>query len=291
MGWGRAVAAAEPTSLDRGRYRLHGVVGRGGSAVVYRASDAALRREVAVKLLDVDGADQRRRFFREAETMSRLDHPNIVRLFDFGEDGGRCFMVMELLMGGSVGRGLRKYGAMTQRAAAELMLPVLDGLEYAHQQGVVHRDVKPTNLLLTLDGVPKLADFGIARLLGAPSLTGTNAVMGSWPFMAPEQRLGARHADARSDVFSAGAVLWGLCRRAEPKDIYVPQRRAVLLQGFAPTLAAIITHATQGDPEERVQSAAELREALGFLVSALPDQRVQVRASHERASTFDFDEG
>ena len=269
------------------------MAGRGGSAVVYRATDRTLRRDVAVKILDVDGADPqtRARFFREAETMAGLDHPNIVRVFDFGEENRRCFMVMELMSGGSVGRGLKKYGAMTQRAAAELLLPVLDGLQLAHDRGVIHRDVKPTNILLTLEGSPKLADFGIARVLNAPSLTGTNAVMGSWPFMAPEQRLGARHADERSDVFSAGAVLWGLCRRAEPKDIYVPQRRSILLRGFSPMLAAIITHATQGDPTKRIQTAAELREALGFLVGTLPNVRVQTAASIERASTFDMEDG
>ena len=260
---------------------------------MYRATDVALRRDVAVKILDLDGADPntRTRFFREAETMAALDHPNIVRVFDFGEEQRQCFMVMELLSGGSVGRGLKKYGAMTQRAAAELLLPVLDGLQVAHERGVIHRDVKPTNILLSLAGVPKLADFGIARVLDAPSLTGTNAVMGSWPFMAPEQRLGARYADERSDVFSAGAVLWSLCRRAEPKDIYVPERRAVLLQGFSPMLAAIITHATQGDPARRIQSAAELREALGFLVETLPHAKVQASASIQRASTFDLDDG
>ncbi len=280
--------------LDNGRYRIFAVLGRGGLATVYRARDTRKNVDRAIKVLAHERASDailRKRFFREAQTMAMLDHPHIVRVHDLGEEDGRLYMVMELMAGSSVARGLRRFGALPEVHVASVLIQVLSGLQHAHDQGVIHRDVKPGNVLLDARGVPKLSDFGIARIEERTALTATGAVMGSWPYMGPEQRASARDVDERSDVFSCGAMLYAMARNAEPKDIYVPQQREVLLRGFSPALSDVITKATQRDLGNRYASAGAMRDALMAVEDMLQKTPVVAETSGLRGShTFHVEE-
>ena len=201
--------------LRGGRYRLLEVLGEGGMAVVYRGVDTRLEVERAVKLLLPQMAARpriRARFDAEARTMARLTHPHIVAIQDVDAEDERVFLVMELLRGGNLWGWVERYGPMPPRLAVEATLPVLDALAFAHQAGVVHRDVKPQNVLLTSEGLPKLTDFGIARIESEDSRTRTAAVMGTWTYMPPEQRKSAKDTDLRADLYAVGAMLWALVR-------------------------------------------------------------------------------
>ncbi len=273
--------------LDKGRYRLYSVLGRGGLATVFRARDTRKNVDRAVKVLSDKARTGvlRQRFFREAETMARLTHPNIVEVHDLGEEDNRPYMVMELMEGGSVGRALKRFGALPEFAASNVVSAVLSGLQYAHDDGIVHRDVKPGNVLLTIRGLAKLADFGIARLDDRTTLTRTGAVMGSWPYMAPEQRGSATAVDARSDVFSCGAMLYALARASEPRDIYVPQQQQVLLKGFSPAFREVIVRATARNAQDRYPTADAMRDALAavedlFQKSVAIAEESGMRGSH-----------
>jgi serine/threonine-protein kinase len=198
-------------TLARGRYRLEGVLGAGGMAVVYRAHDDELHREVAVKVLAehlAEDAGFRARFLREARLAARLSHPNVVGVFDAGEDGGRPFIVMELVHGETLAELLLRRRRLDAGEAVRLGRQAAAGLAAAHAHGLVHRDVKPQNLLLRGDGVLKVADFGIARPATATQrMTEIGTVLGTAAYLAPEQAAG-EEVTAAADVYSLGAVLY-----------------------------------------------------------------------------------
>jgi len=185
------------------RYRIEGLIDRGGMADVYRALDQRLEREVAVKVLrDVE---HQRRFAAEARTLARLQHPNLVRLLDAGTDNGDAFLVLELL-GGATVRELVARGPLDQSRVAGIGAETAAALAYIHRRGIVHRDVKPSNLMLDEHGAVRLADFGIARLLGGTTITATNQTIGTMAYIAPEQLEGSDVGPA-TDVYSLGLVL------------------------------------------------------------------------------------
>ncbi len=210
--------------LANGRYRLLEPLGVGGMASVYKAWDERLRCHRAVKLLSPEMASKanlRKRFEAEAQTMARLHHPNIVDVQDVGSDGERLFIVMEYVPAGSLMDYLNANGPMPPRMAVEALLPVLAALQEAHDNGVVHRDVKPHNVLVTMGGRPKVTDFGIARITSEDmSMTKTGSVMGTWGFMAPEQRISARKVDGRADVYAAASTLYCLLTNETPVDLF-----------------------------------------------------------------------
>ncbi|GDX78919.1 hypothetical protein LBMAG42_07300 [Deltaproteobacteria bacterium] len=256
-----------PSVLGGGRYEVRGVLGAGGMATVYRVWDRRLKVDRAIKVLHpamVDKQNIRRRFETEASTMARIQHPNIASVFDVGEDGDALFMVMELISGGSLSDLVSRQGVLTPRQAAETFACVCDALQVAHEAGVIHRDIKPQNILVTREGVPKVTDFGIAHVEAddAPSMTRTGSVMGTWGYMPPEQRAGARQLDGRTDVYAVGASLVGVVTGDLPGDLFVSELHDRLLGDVHPVLRAIVVRATRYAQGDRYASASALAVAL-----------------------------
>ncbi len=270
---GSAGAARPPETVDR--YQLLEQVGSGGMAQVYRARDTLLDREVAVKLLHPHLAsreDSRRRFSREARAVAKLRHPNILEIYDFsGDASGMAFIVTEFIRGVTLERFVEETGFGAPSIAALAAHQVTAAVEHAHGLGIVHRDIKPGNVMVREDGVMKLMDFGIARIVDqGDRMTMTGALVGSPAYMAPEIIEG-KEADARSDVFSLGTLLYWLVTGVLP--FAAANTTAVLkriLDGsyedpraVAPevpdALCALLQDALQRDPASRLASAGELR--------------------------------
>ncbi|WP_217552387.1 serine/threonine-protein kinase [Streptomyces sp. GbtcB6] len=205
--------------LIAGRYRLKTAIGRGAMGEVWRAYDEMLGRPVAVKLLIAQNADPTAaaRFRLEAQTAGRLQHPHVVGVVDFGEQEGRLFLVMELVEGDSLHRVLAQMGSLPAEEVARIAAQAAAGLAVAHEQGIVHRDIKPGNLLLDAVGSVKIGDFGIARFMDDPggALTATGQIVGTSLYIAPERALG-QPAGPPSDVYSLGCVLYQLLTGKPP---------------------------------------------------------------------------
>lgn len=265
-------------SVAQGRYVLERVLGSGGMATVYRAHDSRLDLARAVKILNpelVSSASLRKRFEMEARTMAKLHHNNIVSVYDIGVENEFAFMVMELLEGGSLNDRLKNVGYMLPRSALAAVQSILSALVMAHGKGVIHRDIKPHNVLVTMEGQPKLTDFGIAHLIGQDkALTASNAVIGTWAFMAPEQRKSARRVNVQSDIYSVGATLYALLTARDPFDIYNKELQKEMFTGIPEPLVDIIERATRYWPEERYATAAEMLSAVQRVDAALRPEYV-----------------
>ncbi len=253
-------------ALSSGRYRLVEVLGVGGMATVYRGYDADLDVYRAIKVLAPELAAHtkvRERFQREARTMAKLAHPHIVMVLDVGKDGDRVYMVMEEVRGGSLRDRLDALGPLAPRLASGVMQQVLQALAVAHERGIVHRDIKPGNILLTEHGDAKVTDFGIAQLKGKDiQLTRAGSMMGTLAFMAPEQRSDASTVDARADLYALGATLYTLVTGKESFDLFAAELEAKLFMDFPPGLFEVTRKSSRYEPEDRYQSAAEMLEAL-----------------------------
>jgi len=263
-----------------GRYVLQEEIGRGSMGTVFKASDPMIERTVAVKTINAlqiqDGStEQRRRFLREAKAAGRLSHPCIVTIYDVGEFEDTAYIVMELLEGRSLKDILDRGERIPLATAAQIVLQTADALGFAHRQGVVHRDIKPGNLMLTKQGLVKITDFGIARI-DQMSRTRTGVVIGSPRYMSPEQVSGKK-ADGRSDVFSLGIVLYELLTGVAPFDAPRPEDFLTLMQNIvvkAPeppsrinpevpaSLDAIVDRALRKNADERYPTAEDLAGAL-----------------------------
>jgi serine/threonine protein kinase len=266
-----------------GRYELEELVGSGGMSSVYRAHDRVLDRRVAIKLLHERYArdeDYLERFRREARAAAQLSHPNIVTVIDRGETEGRPFIVFEYVDGETLKGVVESAAPMPVRDAIELALQIAGALAFAHARGVVHRDVKPQNVLLDGDGRAKVTDFGIARSLDLDAgVTQTGTVLGTSDYMAPEQAMGER-ASARSDVYSLGAVLFELLTGEVlfPGETFMsvalkhasePPPSVLELRPDCPVrVAAAVDRCLAKDPEERFASMGEL---VGELEACLLD--------------------
>lgn len=193
-----------------GRYSILDTIGEGGMAIVYRAKDTLLNRVVAIKVLRPQYASDsefRERFRREAQSAAALSHPNIVNVYDVGEDSGSNYIVMEWVDGQTLNDIIVRDGRLTVDVTADYSMQILDALEHAHRSGVIHRDIKPHNILITRDGHVKVTDFGIARAASASALTETGKVIGTVNYTSPEQARGAS-AIAESDIYSLGVVMY-----------------------------------------------------------------------------------
>jgi len=204
-----------------GRYYLTERLGEGGMAVVYKAYDTRLERDIAIKIIrsgafpSDDLAEILKRFEREAKSLAKLSHPNIVKVYDFGEHDGSPYLVMEYLPGGTLRRLLGK--PVPWQDAVRLILPVARGVAYAHKHGVLHRDIKPANVLITDDGEPMLSDFGIAKMFNvdqSTQLTGSGMAIGTPEYMAPEQWTG--NTSPLSDQYSLGIMLYEMVAVRKP---------------------------------------------------------------------------
>ena len=256
---------------------------------VFRARDRLLERVVALKILHAHYGDDEatvERFRREARAVAQLSHPNIVTVIDRGEADGRQFIVFEYIDGHTLKEVVEERGPLPVREAVELTIGVARGLAFAHESGLVHRDVKPQNVLLNGDGKPKVTDFGIARSIDVAGVTQTGTVLGTSHYMAPEQASG-RPVDAQTDVYSLGAVLYELLTGAVPFDadsfvavamqhVHDPAPSVLERRPDCPLrLAAAVERALAKDPRDRFPSmdafAAELGAVLGELDRADPD--------------------
>lgn len=266
------------STLQNGRYTLQSVLGAGGMATVYRAWDGMLAVERAVKVLNGPAASSpsiQDRFLDEARTMARLHHPNLVTVHDLGADLGTVFMVMELLGGGSLRGRIVSEGAMAPAEAASLIAQALSGLQAAHDAGVVHRDIKPQNLLLDEHGVVKLTDFGIARAEGlASGHTRTGVMLGTWAYMSPEQRDDPRRVGPATDIYAMGATLYATVTARRPVDLYVADARESRICHLPEPLCAVLRKATAYQPGSRYASAAEMAAELVRIAPELPDAPV-----------------
>jgi serine/threonine protein kinase len=228
-----------PVSVAGGRYELLGVIGRGGMALVFVARDHERDETVAVKLLadnlSVD-PDLRERFRREAALAKRLSHPNIVRVLESGETDGRAYIVLEYVDGGSLADELLRNGPLPAERVAALGAQAAAGLAHAHACGLVHRDIKPLNLLLGSDGTLKISDFGVARTLDGTRLTQAGWIVGTAAYLAPEQARGEETTPA-ADVYALGVVLRELMNADPTVD--------------APELESIVLSCLREEPDER----------------------------------------
>jgi hypothetical protein len=242
---------------------------------VYRARQPALDRLVAVKVLPPQIARDpafTERFCREARSLARFNHPNIVTVYDFGEAGGYCYIVMEFVAGKNL-RQLLHAGAVSEKQMLGIVAQVCDALQYAHDAGVIHRDIKPENILLDTRGRVKIADFGLAKLADlAPanvSLTGSHEVMGTVYYMAPEQLLRNVEVDHRADLYSLGVVFYEMLTGELPVGRFAPPGQRVRVDS---RFDAIVLRALESKPENRYQDAAELKRDVEAILAgpALP---------------------
>ncbi|AWB81556.1 Stk1 family PASTA domain-containing Ser/Thr kinase [Corynebacterium yudongzhengii] len=265
-----------------GRYRIDHPIARGGMSTVYRCVDLRLGRAVAAKVMHDEYADDpasRVRFRREARAMAQMSHPNLVGVYDFSSDDGMSYLVMELITGGTLRELLAERGPMPPHAATAVMRAVLTGLSVAHQQGMVHRDIKPDNILINADHRVKVADFGLVRAAAASSHS-TGSIVGTAAYLSPEQVSGSETTPA-TDVYSAGVVLFELLTGETPfsgdtplahaiqrleRDVPAPSSR---IDGIPPLFDELVATSTARDPEQRFHDAGEFLAALDDVAAEL----------------------
>jgi len=257
-------------------YRIEEVVGRGGMGTVYKATQLSLGRPVALKILSADLAADPQfldRFHREADVLARLSHPNIVAVYDRGEVDGQPYLAMEYVEGTSL-REIMRSGPLEPAEALRIVSSVLSALACAHDSGIIHRDIKPENVLLAKSSIVKVADFGLSRLLGSldeTRLTRTQLVLGTYEYMAPEQRERAREADSRADLYATGVVLYEMLTGELPIGKFdLPSHRRP--RDCDVRIDALIERSLQKNPDQRWQRASEM----GVAVSAILDRPAPV---------------
>ena len=274
-----------------GRYTILGELGRGAMGVVYQASDPMLNRTVAIKTINVaadpeERAEYEKRFYQEAKAAGGLSHPNVVTIFDIGHAGDLVYMAMEFVDGSEL-KSLLASRLVEPQAALDIGAQIAEGLAYAHSRGVVHRDVKPANIMVAPGGPAKIMDFGIARMRSSDVKTQTGMLLGSPKYMAPEQLLGGA-VDHRCDIFALGVVIYEMAVGAPPfsgDDITqimyqivnaTPPAPSAVQPRLPPMLDLVLARALAKDPDRRYQDARELAadlRACGAQLAAAPPPR------------------
>ncbi len=258
-----------------GRYEIIRVLGSGAMGVVYEANDSKLHRRVAIKTIiksamvdEAQAADYSERFMREAQSIARLNHPNIVTVYDFGEEGDIAYFVMEFIQGHELKEFLDSGVQFPLQKSLNYMLDLLSAMDYAHSQGIVHRDIKPANIMIDNSGRLKLTDFGVVKVLDKQEGTQAGTMVGTPGYMSPEQILGTS-VSPRSDIFAAGVVLYQLLTWQKPfagEGVFTIQQKIVneahalpstLNAGLSPELDRIVNRALAKKPEDRYARASE----------------------------------
>ncbi len=255
-----------------GRYKLEAKLGSGGMSTVYLAKDGTLDRDVAVKVMHREMSeqpDQLERFRQEARAVAKLSHPNVVAVIDAGEDGGHPYIVFEYVEGETLKQRIARVGALDAQEALAYAIEIARGLTVAHARNMVHRDIKPQNVLIDAEGRAKLTDFGISRQLEQDGMTATGRVLGTTDYVAPEQAMG-HPVDPRSDIYSLGVVLYemlvgqvpfhadsqvGVAMKHVNEDLPDVQQRRPEISAAA---ALVVERATAKDPDERYQKVGEM---------------------------------
>ncbi len=267
-----------PLFLSDGRYRVKRVLGVGGMAVVLLAHDNKMGVDRAIKLLHKRMARSehlRTRFENEARAQAGLSHPNILMVHDVVEEEAGFYLVMELAEAGSLATLVQSKGARSPREVARFGAVLAGAMEVAHDQGVIHRDIKPDNILIDRLGNLKIADFGIARLTDDEAqLTGTGMVMGTWMYMPPEQRESSREVDGRADIYALGVTLYYLLSGRLPPALHNAEAHERYFEGFPDALVAVIAKATRFNPDDRYPNCAALEDALLGIHDSLSEEPV-----------------
>ncbi|MBV8965469.1 MAG: serine/threonine protein kinase, partial [Mycobacteriaceae bacterium] len=284
-----------------GRYRVDAIIATGGMSAVYRGLDTRLDRPVAIKMMDSRYAGDQQfltRFAREARAVARLKDPGLVAVYDQGVDGQHPFLVMELVEGGTLRELLRERGPMPPHAVAAVLRPVLGGLAVAHRSGLVHRDVKPENVLISDDGEVKIADFGLVRAVAEAKITSDSVILGTAAYLSPEQ-VSSGDASPRSDVYACGIMVYELLTGVTPFDgdsplavAYARMDRDVrppstVIRGVPTQFDYLVRRATARDAGGRFADAEQMAAELDVIVDelGLPDFRVPApRRSAQHAS-------
>jgi serine/threonine-protein kinase len=270
-----------------GRYEILDKLGEGAMGVVYRARDKSLGRVVALKMLSAELSGEEellQRFQREVEAVGHLSHPNIVTVYDVGDAEGQLYMAMELLEGDDLRSLIDRRVPIPLADRVRIVQKICEGVAYAHSKGVVHRDVKPANILVTSDGRVKLLDFGLARMATRSTITRQGVILGTPDYMAPEQAMG-KGSDRRSDAFSAGAVFYEFLGGTKPfkgKTLHgvlyqiiseEPEPLLTLNPDLPAQLASFVHGMLRKDPEKRYASLDELSRAIQDIHHALRRSR------------------
>ena len=256
------------------RYRLDRELGTGGTATVWLAHDVVLDRPCAVKILkpaEREAAARRERLKTEARALAALDHDCVVRIYDLGQHDGQDYIVMEYLERGSLADRLALEGPLAPTEAVDAVIEVLGALQAAHAAGIIHRDVKPGNVLIRADGAAALCDFGIARTAtpGTAGRTETGVALGSIGYMAPEQRLDARRAGPSADLYAAACTLFNLVTNDTPVDLYLARDTSPRWEAVPTALRPVLRRATRSEPSARFADADEMAAALRDVRPAL----------------------
>lgn len=249
------------------------LLGKGGMGAVYKARQRDLDRVVAVKILPLELARSpgfADRFSREARALAKLNHPHIVTVHDFGEANGQFYLVMEFVDGVNLRQAMQA-GKLAPEQALTIVPQICDALQFAHEEGIVHRDIKPENILIDKRGRVRIADFGLARLLGQseaePTLTGAHQVMGTLRYMAPEQMDGAHDVDHRADIYSLGVVFYEMLTGEIPMGRFAPPSKKVAVDV---RLDEVVLRALEREPEQRYQHASEVKTQVELLRGVTP---------------------
>ena len=285
--------APEPTELGVHFPQLEilELLGKGGMGAVYKARQKQLDRFVALKILPADVARDpafAERFAREARALAQLNHHNIVNVYDFGQSGGLYYLMMEYVDGANL-RELIRSRSLNPGEALAIVPQICEALQFAHDEGIVHRDIKPENILVNRRGQVKIADFGLAKLLGIQAgdvtLTHTQQVMGTWNYMAPEQMQGSSSVDHRADIYSLGVVLYELLTGELPVGRFAAPSAKVHLDI---RLDEVVFRALEQEPQRRYQHASDMKTDVETIVSKSPLQQPPTQLAMLRTDDFLF---